>query len=479
MNGNSPPCELRGVADVAGWIAAGLCLSRVPAEDDALVSAAILACANERGSMPPPGMVSDVAALLVGQRLPVLAPINGDGDLRGALRAYDDDVLARLVTTARFDDVLAAFAHLSPDERPLAIALVVGAICDRAAFTGTSVSLAALRRALSRPSSERDTTGRQRLLTDTDTAQLAEAYLRLARSARQSRALVDDRVVFAIDHLTVLRSLGSRVTADHIQAAAEAVTQRLPKRLPSKCAQRGIENTRIQDDDLYPAGGFTSIAPGGASTGNIENLVTSEVVYMEKDEIIDLFSLRYLEDELLFYTRDDSEFRRHRHAITIIIGPDLDHARVKDKGVPWQRLVLALGFLVATIRWLTEKLDDQALAIRIAFPPRLLSEERAILALLLKAEIARGQVVVVEEPWSEAIAAAIDASGSITDAIVLSLGPVLDLPRGLRVSHVNLAAARPTVSEVAPRRTTVPDDGSGDALVGWCEGAEDLLRWLV
>ena len=483
MNGNrhSEPGELRRVTDVAGWIAAGLCLSRVPTEDDSLIAAAILACANERGTMPPPGMVSDVAALLAGQRLPVLAPIDGDRDLRIALCAYDDDVLARLVTTARFDDVLAAFAHLSPVERPLAIALVVGAICDRSSFTGTSVSQAALRRTLARPRAERDAEGRQGLLAGTTTPQLADAYLRLARNARQSRALVDDRVVFALDHLTVLRDLGSRVTADHIQEAAEAVTQRLPRRLPSKFDQRGIEDTHMQDDDLYPAGGFTSIAPGGASSGNIENLVTSEIVYMEKDEIVDLFSLRYLEDELLFYTRDDSTFRRHRHAITIVIGSDLDRARVKDKGVPWQRLVLALGFLVATIRWLTEKLDDQALAIRIAFPPRLLSEEREILALLFEAEIARGQVIVVEEPWSEALAVAADISGSITDAVVLSLGPILDLPRGLRASHINLATAAPTVCEVAPRRTTVPDvvEGSVDALVGWCEGAEDLLRWLV
>lgn len=267
MNGNrhSEPGELRGITDVAGWIAAGLCLSRVPTEDDSLIAAAILACANERGTMPPPGMVSDVAALLAGQRLPVLAPIDGDRDLRIALCAYDDDVLARLVTTTRFDDVLAAFAHLSSVERPLAIALVVGAICDRSSFTGTSVSQAALRRTLARPRAERDAEGRQGLLAGTTTPQLADAYLRLARNARQSRALVDDRVVFALDHLTVLRDLGSRVTADHIQEAAEAVTQRLPRRLPSKFDQRGIEDTHMQDDDLYPAGGFTSIAPAGLS----------------------------------------------------------------------------------------------------------------------------------------------------------------------------------------------------------------------
>jgi len=472
--------ELRGGTDVAGWLAAGLVLARVPTDDDSLVASAILACANELPSMPPPGLVSDVAVLLTGTRLPMLAPLGGDEHLRAAVHAYDDDVLARLVTTARFDDVLAAFAHLSATERPPAIALVVGAICERSGFSGSSVSPAALRRALARPRAERDAAGRQDLLAGTNTQKFADAYLRLARGARQSRALVDDREVFTIDHLEVLRDFGGRMTADHIQAAAAAVAQKLPRRLPSKRDQRGAKDTRMDDDDLYPAGGFTSITPGGASSGNIENLVTSELVYMDPDEIVDLFSLRYMEGELLFYTRDDSVFRRHRHMIAIALGPDLDDARVKDKGVPWQRLILALGFLVATIRWLTEQLGDHALVIHIAFPPKLLVEEREILSLLLEGEIARGQVVIVEQPWQDAIAVAAGATGAISDAVIFSLGPTPELPKGLRALHINLASAAPTVSELAPRPQVVdPSTLSADAFVEWCEGAEDLLRWLV
>src|SRR5205823_4648221 len=98
--------------------------------------------------------------------------------------------------------------------------------------------------------------------------------------------------------------------------------------------------------------------------------------------------LRYVEGELLFYTRDDSVFRRHRHVIGIALGPDLDDARVKDRELPWQRLVLALGLVVAAVRWLTDQLGDQALTIHVAFPPKLLAEERAILSLLLEGEIA-------------------------------------------------------------------------------------------
>ncbi len=473
--------ELRTNADVATWLAAGLGLRRVvTADDDGLVAQAIMACANDLPALPPPGAIADVAVLLGGARLPMATPVAADEAMRTAVRAYDDDVLSRLVTTARFDDALAAFAHLAAGDRPAAIALVMGAICRRASFTGISVSPGALRRALARPREERDAAGRAELQPGGPmAARIADAYQRLARGARQTHALVDDREVFAIDHLSVLHDLGGRMEADHIAAAAEALARTLPRRLAANRDQRGLRDTRLADDSLYPAGGFSSITPGGATTGNIENLVTSELVYMEDDQEIDLFSLRYIEGELLHYTRDDSVFRRHRHLIAIALGADLDDARVKDPEVPWQRLVLALGLLVAAIRWLTEQLGDQALTIHMAFPPRLLAEERGIVTLLLEGEIARGTVVIVEQPWQEAIDLAVAAaSSSIADVIVMSLGVTPELPRGVRAVHLNLAAVAPTVTELAPRRADTPALGP-DAWTEWCEGAEDLLRWLV
>ena len=472
--------ELRSQADVASWLAAGLCLRRVhgEAEDDVTVAGSILACASELATLPPPGVIADVATLLGGAR-PQLEPPPGAGEaLRAALRAYDDDVLGRLVQTPRFDDVLAAYAHLPATQRPQAIALVVGALLERAGFTGLSVNPATLRRALARPREERDATGRAELRSEAVAGRLAEAYLRLARGARQSRALVDDREVFAIDHLQVLGSFARRMAADHIAAAAEALTRALPRRLPARRQQRGAADTQLADDDTYPAGGFTAITPGGSSA-NIENLVSSELVYMEDHQVVDLFTLRYVEGELLFYTRDDSVFRRHRHLITFLLGNDLDDARVKDPAVPWQRLVLGLGLLVAAIRWLTDQLGHEALTVRLAFPPRLLAEERALVSLLLEGEITSGIVEVVEEAPARALEAAAGAGGTaISDLVVVSLGPVPPLPKSQRALHLSLAAAAPAAYELAPRRGAAPEPGP-DAWAEWAEVAEDLLRWLI
>jgi hypothetical protein len=475
-----PRTELRAQADVTSWLAAGLCLRRVPGEtedDAAAVTRSIVMCAEELAAMPPPGVIADVAMLLGGARPQLPPPQGGDEGLRVALRAYDDDVLGRLVGTPRFDDVLAAYAHLPATLRPQAIALVVGALCERAGFAGLSVNPATLRRALLRPRDEREALGRAELRGPAMAGRLAEAYRQLARGARQSRALVDDREVFAIDHLEVLGSFARRMAADHIAAAAEALARTLPRRLPGSRQHRGARDTQLADEDTYPAGGFTAITPGGSSA-NIENLVSSELVYMEDHQVVDLFTLRYVEGELLFYTRDDSVFRRHRHLITFVLAGDLDDARVKDPDVPWQRLVLGLGLLVAAVRWLTDQLGHEALAVRLAFPPKLLAEERALVSLLLEGEIESGIVQLVEAPAESAALAAAAATTAISDLVVVSLGAVPALPKGQRALHLSLAAAWPAAYELAPRRGEAPEPGP-DAWTEWSEVTEDLLRWLI
>jgi len=152
--------ELRDAAEVERWLALGLAVRRIvpdaatggppEASDDELVGDALRACANELPALPPPGVVADIATLLTGARPVARAADAGGEALRAALRAYDDDVLVRLRGATRFDDVLAAYAHAAPDERPAAAALVVGAVCERARFVGVAVSPAALRRALAR-----------------------------------------------------------------------------------------------------------------------------------------------------------------------------------------------------------------------------------------------------------------------------------------------------------------------------------------
>jgi hypothetical protein len=250
--------------------------------------------------------------------------------------------------------------------------------------------------------------------------------------------------------------------------------------LPANRPQRGARETRLAADATYPAGGFASITPGGATTGNIENLVTSELAYMEDGAAIDSFALRYLEGELLLYTRDDSVLRRHRHVIGVVIAGDLDGARIVDPGVAWQRLIAALGLVVAAIRWLTGQLGDDAVTVHVGFPPAALADERAIVALLLEAEIARGAVAIAAQP-AEAVVAhvAARAAGAIADLVVVSRGERPVIPGGLRALHVDAADRVPAVRELGPGLAAIEITGPRAPWPAWCEAAEDVLRWLV
>jgi hypothetical protein len=160
------------------------------------------------------------------------------------------------------------------------------------------------------------------------------------------------------------------------------------------------------------------------------------------------------------------------------LGPKLDDARVKDPDVPWQRLVLGLGMVVAAIRWLIEQLSHDALTIHLAFPKRILAQERELVELLLEGEITAGTVRVVEQTYEDALEVAQAARSSISDVVIVSITDPPPLPKGQRALHLSLAAAAPAVYELAPRRGTPPDPNP-DSWVEWCEVTEDLLRWLV
>ncbi|HLL22941.1 MAG TPA: hypothetical protein VK427_12465, partial [Kofleriaceae bacterium] len=168
----------------------------------------------------------------------------------------------------------------------------------------------------------------------------------------------------------------------------------------------------------------------------------------------------------------------HKHVITIALGADLDDARVKDPDVPWQRLVLGLGMLVAAIRWLVDQLGHEALEIHLSFPPKLLAHERELVSLLLEGEVTSGIVTIVEETPADAVRHAHDVTNAIADLVVVSMGPVPDLPKRVRALHLCLGAAAPYVVELSPRPGATPEP-TPDTWLEWSEVTEDLLRWLV
>src|SRR5262249_58534221 len=138
------------------------------------------------------------------------------------------------------------------------------------------------------------------------------------------------------------------------------------------------------DEDTYPVGGYASVA----NRGSIESLLHSQLAYMEDHDRPDLFDIKYLRDELLYYSRDENQFLRRRRTLMFALFPDLVRTRFKDAELPWQRCVLWLGLLVAAVRKLTEWLSEDALLFEFCIldlgTPDILAQEQELLEMTLR-----------------------------------------------------------------------------------------------
>ena len=99
---------------------------------------------------------------------------------------------------------------------------------------------------------------------------------RWSRSARCSRPSTSRR----------LRDFGrsiARTAASSARQPRAGHAAGPSRRAPTESRQPGPPTPGRRRGHAYPAGGFDRY-PGGATTGNIENLVTSELVYTDDDE---------------------------------------------------------------------------------------------------------------------------------------------------------------------------------------------------
>lgn len=65
----------------------------------------------------------------------------------------------------------------------------------------------------------------------------------------------------------------------------------------------------------YPVGGISELS----NRGSLENLLRSELVYSELDEEINLFEVRYVEGELLYYQRDSNQIEQLEQEVDLYL----------------------------------------------------------------------------------------------------------------------------------------------------------------
>ena len=391
--------EFRDPALADRYILEGLWLSRVSPPSEETVSSALRWCAEivaQDEPLPPPGMVCDLGLLAL-QPVAEHQETDRSADVLTAalLRQYEDYVLGKIYMDSSFERGADALAKLPDAQRAGGLAYLIQRFRERAEIDGALLGMSVVKRLQDADPLELLQRGWDLLHDDAeDSAAAWEArYRRCVAGVRQAGELLGAEDIFELEHGAALAAFGERLALRQVLQACDWFENRLPLQKPRSLGTHQQTATQITDEDFYPIGGYTSIS----TRGTIESLLHSQLAYMEKDERPDLFDIKFLRDELYYYSRDENQFFRRRRTFVFALYPDLEKARFKDPGLPWQRSILALGGMLAMVRRLTEWLGDEALLFEFVLlgGPSELKNEFELLQMLLHEQRRNGTADVL------------------------------------------------------------------------------------
>jgi hypothetical protein len=402
--------ELRNLDDARRFLLQGLWLQRVLPPVPATVRSALEWCleiASAGQPLPPPGFVADAGHVAFGmddqpKTHPDDRPVHGVAP--GLLRAYEDHVLGKLYVDWSFAEAGEYLRTYQGRDRPRGLAFVLNQFRERAGFVGVELSPGVIKQVLESDPQEMLAEGRAALDRDGALPLLEELLHALTAAARRTAEVLGREDLFELKRRTALDDLGQRLALRHVLQAANRLEDALPLHRLRPSSGRQEVPTRVLDEDTYPVGGFASLS----TRGSIESLLHSQLAFMEKDERPDLFDIKYLRDELLYYARDENQFLRRRRTFAFVLFPDLVHARFKDAELPYQRIVLLAALLYVAVRKLSDWLSTDALTFVFHFvagqdEAAPLGPEAALLRTLLQEQTDAGTVVLVEKTtWEDA-----------------------------------------------------------------------------
>jgi hypothetical protein len=337
--------------------------------------------------------------------------------LRAARLAFEDRVAAAWLLDPSFLAAHVVVAGLPAAVRARGVAHAVALALGRAlAPTGDGArahalvpgNVARLRAAIAHWTGAGRAEDRDALARRATGAALAVVVAQLAslRERLVGRALFRDEDLWELSHLHELPSEAARLALRTLHATKA----RIPPPSPSLVAalRRRARDVAVDDEtaDTFPAGGFDAMS----TKGTLENLVRSEVGYVGEGAAVDdagrpvgpdLFDVRFVEGELLYYTRDESPLFEARRPLVFVI-EDVGALRSKVASLPTQTLVLVAAACLRAHQDISDAVGPAAVHTTIALfgaDERVVAEERALLAISLRAEVLhqRAAVVVPDE----------------------------------------------------------------------------------
>ncbi len=219
------------------------------------------------------------------------------------------------------------------------------------------------------------------------------------------REILQDEDLFEVENWAILDTESKRIGSRQITEVARRLREfRLP-RVRVRDEVMEVE-TDYDDDTVYPTGGFAGLA----TKGSFENLVRSELVYMGEQvdprSRVSLFDMRFVENELLFYMRNDGVMRRKRRFIHVVL--DLDGAfHHKSPGYEYPFSTLTQGLVVRLTRDLLSTFEEDAVTVQIHYLHRPTGkgapEQAAKQAERIEREMALLQLVLGREVRQERV----------------------------------------------------------------------------
>jgi hypothetical protein len=349
-----------------------------------------LEIASSGQALPPVGFIADLGHAAFGldreaktHKEHIVIP----GFPSGLGRTYEDHVLGKIYADWTFERASDAMRRYAVGkERNRGLSYVIKQMRERGQFGGVEMSPGIIRTMLDIQPDELLRRGWDSIQQQGLMPTLIDLYESLIGSARRMAEILALEDVIALEQRTALADMGQYVAHRQVLQIAARFEHGLPKHKVRPLAGRQEVPTRVLDEDTYPVGGFSSIS----TKGTIESLLHSQLAFMENDPELqpDLFQVKYVRDELYYYSRDENQFLRRRRSFIFVFYPDLVRARFKDAELPCQRIVMLLGLLLTSIRKLSEWLSIDALKFDLIFireeENKPLGHESHLLEMLLR-----------------------------------------------------------------------------------------------
>jgi hypothetical protein len=394
------------------------------------------------------------------------------------MRTYEDHVLGKVYADWSFERASDAMRRFQNRDRAIGLAYLIRQFRDRANIGGVELSPGIIRSLMEMQPDELLRRGWESLTNTGPQPLLVELYESLIAAARRMAEVLALEDVIALEQRTALADMGQYVAHRQVLQTANRLEAGLPRHKVKPLAGRQEVPTRILDEDTYPVGGFSSLS----TKGSVESLLHSQLAFMERDPSLrpDLFDVKFLRDELYYYSRDENQFLRRRRVFLFALHPDLVKARYKDPELPVQRIVMVLGSLLTAVRKLSEWLSTDALKFEFLLiqdnDARPLTQEGALLEMLFREQI-QNQTAEIRH-LSENVGQYADQRAQRSLCHLLSIS-AREVDPGTKIAIASALVIDGPRPELHMERNHPRDFPADDAVEFWTQTLERLLMLWV